>query len=225
MTWRSLEPTLSNSPIVKEDPSASICNAQTDPSNCTAASLGAPPITSTISSAGQVLCFQYDVPYPEAAVAHFNASAPVAMYNFFPSGAGSGGGGSGTPWTIGLNGSQVGEATVLISLATNSTPASIQFTLASLQLSKWSGRPGTVEKMKASGFDSGERVTFLYKTALASPSSEAICETTVPKNGDPTCSGRIPGKMDAGSLGAHEILVRDTKSDHVAEASFTLKVI
>jgi hypothetical protein len=77
--------------------------------------------------------------------------------------------------------------------------------------------------MMASGFVSGEHVRFLYKTGLASPASEVICETTVPKNGNPTCSGTIPGKKDAGSLGAHEIVVKDTESHNVAEASFMLR--
>jgi hypothetical protein len=103
------------------------------------------------------------------------------------------------------------------------TTGSIDMTLASVDLSAWSGKPGGKEKVFASGFDPGEGLTFYYMTGLPDPSSQVICKTTVPSSGQPTCKGYLPPKDDAGAPGPHLIMTKGPKSHHVAEATFVLK--
>ena len=197
-----------------------------DPVNCTTVTLGTPAFDASISEPGQMLCFDYDVSYPEMVVAHIQSEPTyLGLSDFYPSGSFSGGYAEiGSPATVGAPGNALGSPTMLI-YAYDGSPAtgSIELRFASLDLSSWGGKPGAKEKMVAEHFPKGETLTFSYMTGLRNPTSQVICKAPVTKNGQPSCMGYIPQKKDAGALGYHLIEASGPKGSHVAVADFLLK--
>jgi hypothetical protein len=194
-----------------------------NPVGCTTVTVGSPVFVASIADPGQVLCFQYEVIYPEMVVAHIQtAPALLAVADFYPNGTFSGGEGASAPATVGAPGNIPGYPTMLISAASPAT-GSIEVTFASLELSRWSGKPGTTEKLVAEHLPKRETITFSYMTGLSDPTSQVICKAYLAKGSQVTCTGYIPQKKDAGAPGYHLIMASAPNSSRVAEADFLLK--
>ena len=197
-----------------------------DPENCTTVTLGSPAFVATISDAGQMLCFDYDVSYHEMVVAHIQSEpAFLGVSDFYPNGEFSGGYSEvGAPSTVGAPGNTPGYPTMLVyTYGDSPATGSIKMTFATLQLSPWSDKPGKTENMTVEGFPKAETLTFSYMTGLSYPTSVVICKAYVPKGGQASCKGYLPQEKDAGAPGYHLITASGPKSDHVAEADFVLK--
>jgi hypothetical protein len=194
-----------------------------NPVGCTTVTLASPAFVASIADPGQVLCFQYEVIYPEMVVAHIQtAPALLTVQDFYPDGAFSGGEGASAPATVGAPGNVPGYPTMLIFAASPAT-GSIGMAFASLELSRWSGKPGTTEKLVAEHLPKRETITFSYMTGLSDPTSQVICKAYLANSSQVSCTGYIPAKKDAGAPGYHLIVASAPNSSHVAEADFLLK--
>ena len=197
-----------------------------DPEGCTMVTLGSPTFVASISEPGQVLCFQYDVSYPEMVVARIQSEpAPLTVIDFYPDGESSGGYAQiVAPATVGAPGNTVGYPTMFVYTYGNSpATGSIDLRFASLELSNWNGKPGSTEKMVAEHLPKKETITFSYMTGLSDPTSLVICKAYLAKSSQVTCTGYIPQKKDAGAPGYHLIVASAPNSSRVAEADFLLK--
>ena len=173
-----------------------------------------------------MLCFQYEVTYPEMVVARIQSEPTyLTVSDFYTNGTFSGGYSEiGTPATVGAPGNALGYPMMLIHTYGDSpATGSIELRFASLELSSWSAKPGAKEKMMAEHFPKGETLTFSYMTGLSNPTSRVICRAYVTKGGQPSCMGYIPQINDAGVPGYHLIMASGPKGSHVAEADFVLK--
>ncbi len=103
---------------------------------------------------------------------------------------------------------------------TSPSTAAAQFTYgaaASMVTAPSRGAPGALIRATGANYFNGEKVTVVYRTGKASPSSVTICSGTTSANGTFSCKGRIPAKVKAGLRGSHPVVATGALGDTSTE--------